>query len=223
MTKQEFINRVLAVLNEASMADPTGTIFIGADTAKVELQIEKLYPAAWRRCVNIMPKSWFENKSFANAQKIVDAPNGTGDVVLPDDFLVVTSFKMTKWKTPCLIALEETPHLMALQSNDYTRGTEYRPVCLLRHKSILQRVDGTLVYQDKKVLSYYSLPKTSDPSTHVIEHALYIPNITVMPETLSGDDNLIEPLAYMCASTVLNSFEKYDAVKAVESKIVEMI
>lgn len=223
MTKQEFINRVLLIMNEASMADPSGTMFIGADTAQVERQIEGLYPSAWRRCVKVMPRSWFESKSFATAQKIVDAPNGTGDVVLPDDFLLLTSFKMTKWKVSCLIAHEETPQLMAIQSNDYTRGTEYRPVCLLRHKTITVRIGDEFIQQTKKVLSYFSLPKTSDPTTHVIEHALYIQNITEMPDTITDDDNIIDPLAYMCASTVLNSFEKYDAMKAVELKLTEMI
>ena len=223
MTKQEFINRVLLIMNEASMADPTGNMFIGADTAKVEIQIEKLYPASWRRCVGVMPKSWFDNKSFANSQKVVDAPNGIGDIVLPDDFLVMTSFKMAKWKMPCLVAQEESPILIAMQSNEYTRGTEHRPVCLLRHKSIPARIGDEIVYQDKKVLSYYSLPKTSHPSTHVVEHALYIPNVTEMPGTIPDDDNIIDPLAYMCASTVFNSFEKYDAAKSMEIKITEMI
>ena len=40
MTKQEFIDRVLLIMNEASMADPMGSVFIGADTAKIDRQIE---------------------------------------------------------------------------------------------------------------------------------------------------------------------------------------
>lgn len=222
MTKQEFISHVLEILNEADQSIGT-QMMIGSDMSKVNLYIEDLYPAAWRRALKILPLTWFETKSFASSTKVVDAPDGTGFIVLPDDFLLLSSFKMRGWKKPCLTAEEETPIINSIQSNEYTRGTPQRPVCVLRFSIITERNGDVFTDVHKKSLHYYSLPKTADTGTHVIEQALYVPNVKVMPDDFGFSDNLIEPLAYICASTVLTSFEKSDAAKSIENKLTEMI
>jgi len=222
MTKQEFIAHVLEVLNEADHSIGT-QMMIGSDLSKVSVYVEDLYPDAWRRALKLLPLSWFETKSFASSTKVVDAPDGTGFVVLPDDFLLLSSFKMRGWKKPCLTAEEETPVINSIQANEYTRGTPRRPVCVLRFTIITERDGDVFTDVHKKALYYYSLPKTADASTHYIEQALYIPNVKVMPENFEFNENLIEPLTYLCASTVLTSFEKNDAAKSLDNKVIEMI
>lgn len=227
MTKQEFIDHVLDVLNEAE-SDFNPDQFIGADMAQVPNYVEKLYPAAWRRAANLsekglLPKTWFETISFKGNSHVVDAENGTGYVVLPDDFLVLSSFKMRGWKTACHTAVEENDPIGRKQSNEYVRGTPQRPVCVYNHETVQVR-DGDIFTEElKKVLTYYSLPKTSDARTHVIEMALYIPNVMMMPYELKFSTNLFDPLVYLCASQVLTSLEKYDAAKAFDQKFLEMI
>ena len=214
MTKPEFITKVLYILNEAD-ADISGADMIGSDMTKLEQYIENLYPAAWRRAVSLLPLSWFEKKSFSTSTKVVNATDGTGYIILPDDYLKLSSFKMTAWKQSCMEANDETPAINRKQANEYLRGNIYKPVCVLRfinHESAL-----------KKAMWYYSLPRTTDEATHVVETALYIPNVTILATNAVIDNKLSEPLAYICASTVLISLEKTDSSKGIESLLLEMI
>jgi hypothetical protein len=213
ITKQDFIQHVLHILNEAGSIN--GAEMVGADMTQLPLYIEKLYPGAWRRAVKILPCTWFETKSFSDAEKITNAPDGTGYIILPSDYLQLSSFKMTGWKTNVLTSPEQTPTINAKQANEYTRGTIQRPICVLRlvsHENAL-----------KQALYYYSLPRRADDETHTIEHALYIPNVTELASDVNIGEQLAEPLAYICASAVLTSFEKDTAAKAIEAELLKMI
>lgn len=213
MTKADFISKVLKVLNEAD-SSISGATLIGADATNVSLFIEKLYPAAWQRAVHLFPRSWFTPKSIST-NPVVDAPDGTGYVILPDDYVLLVSFKMRGWKENCTTAPDETPAINRKQANEYLRGTAQRPVCVIR-----QITDNNTV---KRALYYYSLPKTADATTHVVEQALYIGNVSSMGNTIDIRDNGIDALAYLTAGMVLASMEKWDHAKAIESKIAEMI
>jgi hypothetical protein len=217
MTKQEFINRVLLIMNEASMADPAGTMFIGADTAQVDRQIEGSYVDAWRRCVKVMPRSWFKNNSFKNAGLVPNLAQGTGYVELPDDFYMLSSFKMQGWQKAAHEASMINDLVSSIQSNDYTRGSEIRPVCVID----LLEVSGTV----KHVLRYYSL--TKNLTTHVVEQAIYVPVVTPLGDIettaeLGLSDQVIEPLAYITASTVFTMHEKNNIAQALDARAVEM-
>lgn len=217
MKKQEFINRVLLIMNEAGMIDTQGNSFIGADSAQVDRYIEGSFVDAWRRCVKVMPRIWFNNKSFSNSNVVSDLPNGIGYVVLPDDFYLLSLFKMKGWVKPVHEAYIENEKTSNIQSNEYTRGSFIRPVCTISLKFI---EDST-----KQVLNYYSLPKGLE--IHEIEEAIYVPAATPLKD-LEGDadlnlkDQVIEPMAYISASTVFTLFEKYEIAKALEMRAVEM-
>ena len=66
MTKQDYIQRVLLIMNEAGLYDKDGNSFVGADAAQVDRYIEGSYVDAWRRCATVMPKAWFKNASFSS-------------------------------------------------------------------------------------------------------------------------------------------------------------
>lgn len=204
-------------MNEASMADPSGTMFIGADTAQVDRQIEGSYVDAWRRCVKVMPRSWFENKSFKTAGLVPSLATGTGYVELPADFYLLSSFKMQGWQKAVHEASVVNELVSSIQSNDYTRGSEIRPVCVID----LHDVGGVI----KTVLRYYSLSKSLDE--HIIEQAIYVPVVRPLKDLLATDelglsDQVIEPLAYISASTVFTMHEKNDIAKALDTRAVEM-
>ncbi len=217
MTKQQLINRVLLIMNEAGMSDSQGAAIIGADSAQVDRYIESSYVDAWRRCVKVMPRVWFENKSFAEATLVPDLEKGTGHVVLPVDFYVLTRFKMQGWQKAVHEAALENERTSNIQSNDYTRGSSIRPVCTL---SIKVDASGT-----KHILNYYSLKKGL--TSHVVEEAIYVPVATPLTEIAMDDevnlhDQVVEPLAYILASSVFTMFEKYDISKALEARAAEM-
>ena len=217
MTKQDFINRVLLIMNEASMADPAGNMFIGADTTQIDRQIEGAYVDAWRRCVKVMPRAWFENKSFKNEALVSNVGQGIGYVVLPTDFYLLSAFKMETWQKAAREAYINNDMVTSIQSNEYTRGSEIRPVCVID----IEEVSGEV----KNVLRYYSLKKGL--TSHIVEQAIYVPVAKPMKlidatEVLKLSDQVIEPLAYLTASTVFTMHEKNDISKALDARAVEM-
>ena len=218
MTKHEFINRVMVIMNEASMTDKEGILIMGADNAQVDRYIESAYIDAWRRCITVMPKMWFENASFKSADVTPNKKDGTGYIVLPEDYYLLTEFKMKGWVKSISEASVRNDRNSNIQSNERTRGSIYRPALLLGAKDVGNEI--------KPVLEYFSLPKGEDKN-HEIETAIYIP----MPEELKELDmedklplkeQVLEPLAYLVGSTVYTQFEKYDFAKALEMRAAEM-
>ncbi|MDR0370776.1 MAG: hypothetical protein LBH80_02830 [Prevotellaceae bacterium] len=208
MTKDEFLDKVLAVLNDAGVASSADDVMIVEGAENLRLIAERLYPSAWRRAVGLFPNGWFCAKSFADSPVVCDAACGTGYTVLPEDYFVLLSFRMRGWKTNCVTAYEETESVNRKQGNEYTRGTPERPVCVLR--KVL--TDDVL----RLALCYYSLPRTAEGAVHEIAEALYVPNVKRIDDVLDVDDRLIEPLVYLCASAVLTSLEKFEAATQVE-------
>lgn len=216
-TKAEYISRVMLIMNESGLYDSSGNNLIGADTAQVDRHIEGSFVDAWRRCVKVMPKAWFKNEVFTNAKLMPDLDRGTGCIVLPDDFYLLTTLKMKGWVKAVYDAYVENEKTASVQANEYTRGSEIRPVCTISNKVVDDAV--------KQVLNYYSLKKGLDE--HTMEEAIYIPVCKPLKEYELQDDlgldaQILEPLAYLSASTVFTMFEKYDIAKSLEQRAIEM-
>jgi len=228
MTKNEFINRVLLIMNEAGLLDITGNSLLGADTAQVDRYIEGSYVDAWRRCVKVMPRQWFENSIIPISSNTLfpDFQDGTGFVILPSDFYLLVSFRMKGWKKRVLEAYLENERVSSIQSNEYTRGSQIRPVCVISNKYVsFPKSKGNVKGGIYDVLNYYSLQRGL--CEHTVEEAIYIPVVKPLRELNNGDvlhvsEQALEPLAYLSASTVFTMFEKYDISKALEQRVVEM-
>jgi hypothetical protein len=205
-------------MDEASMPDSSGSFMIGSDMTQPDRLIEGSFVDAWRRCVKVMPRVWFKNSSFAGQTLHPDLPAGTGYIELPDNFYLLTGFKMAGWVKAVYEAYIENDRTASIQSNKYTRGSTVRPACTVSNKLI----DG----QVKQVLNYYSLPRGL--SAHTVEEAIYVP-VAGSLQNLTDDDDLgisdqvMEPLAYLSASTVLTMLQKHDLSKALEQRAVEML
>jgi len=217
MTKEGYIKRVLLIMNEAGLMDLAGNFFIGADTAQVDKYIEGSFVDAWRRCAAVMPRVWFRNESFTNTTVFPDRPSGTGYVILPEDFYLLTGFKMKGWIKAAYEASIDNERTASIQSNEYTRGSEIRPVCTISNKLIGDSI--------KRVLNYYSLQRGLPK--HEIEEAIYIPVCKPLIELELNEEirvsqQVIEILAYLSASSVFTLFEKYDIANALDQKAVEM-
>ena len=228
MKERDFVNRVLLVMNDIAKDNAE---LLGADTAQIDKYIVGSYIDAWKQCVNVMPRSWFENKTFSghfsdketfgNDYKFHYPNNpvrGVGFVEIPDDFYLLSMFQMKGWVQPVNDALAENAKTLSVQSNEYTRGSVIRPVCVIGIDEIKNK--------PKRVLKYYSLPNNLKDNEHVIERAIYIP--ITKPITGSDEEELnisqqvFEPLVYLSASNVYTLLEKYDIAKALESKALSM-
>ena len=199
------------------MLDATGNSIFGADVTQPDRHIEGSFVDAWRRCVKVMPRTWFKAASFLAQPLVSNTADGTGYVVLPADFYALVAFKMQGWQQAVHDAPNENEKIAGVQSNVYTRGSQIRPVCVLS----IDAYGGGFV----PVLRYYSLP--AGLASHTAGKALYIPVCTPLTSlALTADigvsEQVAEPLAYLSASTVFTMFEKYDIAQSLEAKAVEM-
>jgi len=223
----DYVKRVLLIMNEAGMSDIMGNTMLGADTAQVDKYIAGSYVDAWRQCVKVMPRNWFENESFKTNTHKPDLPNGTGYIELKEDFYLLSMFKMEGWVKPVFEAFIENDKTSSIQSNEYTRGSTVRPACTISQKIVQKMNEVTNKMEDTiiNVLNYYSLPQGL--LSHVIETAIYVPSakpiLNIDDKTkLILSDQVIEPLAYLSAATVFTMFEKYDISNALEKRAIAM-
>jgi hypothetical protein len=219
VTKKDYITRVLLIMNESGLTDLAGNFLVSADTTQIDRHIGGSFVDAWRRCVKVMPRIWFKNESFAGQSKMQNLAEGTGYVILPEKFYLLTCFKMSGWMKAVHEAYIENERSASVQSNEYTRGSTIRPVCTVSNKVIPGSGDI------KQVLNYYSLPKGL--SNHIIEEAIYVPAAGSIKDLadnadLGISDQVLEPLAYLSASTVFTMFEKNEISKALELRAIEM-
>lgn len=218
--KAEFIQRVMQIMNELGWNNTESNAFIGSDTTKIEGHIEAVFVDAWRKAINILPKTYFTIKDFSDQRFIPDKSSGTGYIVLPDDFYMLFSFQINGWKTAVEKLYDNSDSIASIQANEYTRGNICRPVCIKNKRTISRNVGSDIVYEIKDTLDYYSLPKGLN---HILTKALYIPLILPLTDQTIIDIKLYVPLAYLCASTVFYIFEKYDIAKTLESKVTDLI
>jgi hypothetical protein len=218
--KTEFIARVMQIMNELGWNDTESNAFIGSDTTKVKGHIESVFVDAWRKAVNLLPKTYFTIKDFKNQKLASDIPLGIGYIILPEDFYSLVSFKMRGWQVAAETLIPSSDPIARVQANEYTRGNIVRPVCILNNKAIKERVNDDFIYPQKDVLEYYSVPVGSEQE---IEEALYISLIEPLSDNTKLNEKLFIPLAYLCASMVFYIFEKPDIAQVLENKATEII
>jgi hypothetical protein len=204
-------------MNEAGLIDVAGNSLLGAEDAQVDRYIEGSYLDAWKICAGVFPRTWFRNDSFLNERKVEDLAGGTGYVVLPNDFYLLSKFKMKLWQKPVFEASVQNEKTACVQFNEYTRGSTIRPVCV---------IDNTYVSSlnsIQQVLHYYSLPRGL--ATHEMEAAIYIP----IPEPLKdkNDDydlrlkeQITEPMCYLSAANVSVLLGKYDVATQLQETAI---
>ena len=145
--------------------------------------------------------------------------DGTGMVSIPDDFYLLTRFKMAGWKKSVFEVALDNERVSSIQSNEFTRGSSIRPVCVIDNAVA---ADGLTI---EPVLKYYSLQKGL--ASHTVEEAIYVPTVESLSDKaddyeLAIDSRIIEPLAYLSASTVFTIFEKYEVSKALDARAEAM-
>ena len=217
MDKQTFIARVKQIMNETSTND-FGSVFLGSDTTRIEDQITSCYLDAWKYCADRLPRWWFNNATFNDATIVADLVHGTGLVVIPDDYYLLTSFKMKGWQKSVMEFAPATSFNYSVQNNIFTRGNVIRPFVILDTAMV-----GT---EQKKIARYYSLPFPID--AHEIEEAMYLPTPTDIDtladtDTLDFNDKAQEAVCYDCAKEVFVRLGNNDNAKAIEEAMKEII
>lgn len=176
MEREQIINKVLCCLAEAGMAcsiDPLLGEPVGNFLDEAGRQLLKVAPAyAFKgRYASFTPQN----------SGLIDNGDGTGSVLLPENFVRMIAFRMAGWQRDATHLYTTDDPIYRKQSNPYLRGGVSNPVVVLcGHR-----------------LNYYSLPKGAE---HKIEKAEFLTDIPV--DLL--DDVLIDALAWLTASKVLD-------------------
>ncbi len=130
--------------------------------------------------------------------------DGTGYIILPDDFVRFVALKMNCWKRTVTTAMSENDPRYARQSNPFIRGSADKPIVVYRSEPGVG-----------KVLEYYSVRNAN----HAIDRGLYL--AACVAEDL--DEELVDPLSWLVAETILNTVGEFELAKAANAKLMEWI
>lgn len=123
--------------------------------------------------------------------------DGSGYIVLPDDYIRLQSFKMASWQIDVIEPIIPANPLYRHQKNKHARGGAVKPICVVNRKV----VSGVV----KKILEYYSVT----PEAHTLDQFVYIPEVAAE----NVQDNLVDAMTWVAAAKVLETTGSSDASK----------
>lgn len=135
------------------------------------------------------------------ASAIKNNGDGTGEIVLPNDFVSLVQLQMNGWERACTELYSADSAVALAQSNVNTRGGVCKPVCV-------ERVDSS----GKPVVCYYSLPKATTPVVKNFVYEALFNEAKGLNCELSNP--LVQAVVYQCAALLYNVFERFDAANA---------
>ena len=179
----------LVKINMEESQDGYGTLPLPEiDSVGIDHYIKEKIPEAVVKVFAAAPSYLLEQTDMR--EQLVPKPyqDGSGEVVLPDDMLKMTLFRMHGWKRPVTDFLHDTHPVAELQNNIYSRGGAAKPVAVITHNG-----------EGNRVLRYYSLPP--ETRIHKIEEALYVklPDLSHPGEI---NEVLLPSVTYLAAAMV---------------------
>lgn len=150
---------------------------------------------------SISPLSYLES-GYNFGETIYWNDNGTGWIILPENFLRLISFKMSDWQRTLYSAITEQDPEYALQASEFAgiRGNAERPVIAIVNRSV-----GT-------VLEFYS----SKDNTAKVEQAVYLPMPQIIDEMIEICDKCYRASIYMIAGLTLQACNDNQATEMIE-------
>lgn len=206
MTQQEIIDRVRALMNEIGADEEPSSL--SEDSVRLGDYIAEAIPDAVSLVQKNVPAGSVNPKA-ANVETLSLQSNGdgTGRLLLPDDYVRLRSLKLTGWRRVCTQASTTDSPLYLAQQNENTRAGKDKPVCI-------EQMDAN----GNRVLEYYSQNLTGVPVLeHFVYEARYNPN-----DGVRGKNPLfLSAICYICASLVYMMFENKASAEAMMSLAAE--
>ena len=199
-TEAEITEKTKAIMNEAG--EDTNEGLLDEDTVRIDEYIRKCIPDAVSlviqnstgRCVN--PR-------YASGSSSVSNGDGSGYIVVPDDYVRLVAFRMKGWKRTVAIPFMYGTPEAAMQSNRYTRGGKCKPAC----------VEGRSA-SGRKTIEYYSIGKNETPQVDMFVYEASYDSMEGLP--VSTSDPLFAAVCYMTASLVYAIFENQATSKEMQ-------
>ena len=113
-----------------------------------------------------LPIALLDPSSKTGTDGVAGNDDGSGLIVLDDDFLRFVSLKLTTWNSPVYSLIEPGSDEEMRQRTSWGRGTPDKPKVMLDH--------GVSSSATKKVLKYWTAGKANGQYSHIIDRLYYI-------------------------------------------------
>ena len=164
---EELVEAVRVTLDENQVESEY--LATGTDNMELDEIIRAKLVYAVRSILEMCPVGLMEAEEMD-----LPADDGSGSIVLPEEFLRLVSFKLKSWNRAVTTVADEGSPTDLMQRNPFTRGTWMKPVCVFAHNS-----------EGQRTMEYFTAGKDADgKADHRIERALYVP----LPTVQSGDE-----------------------------------
>ena len=199
MDKEVLYNKVMHILDEVELSN---NFYIGNNIELLE-RFNALLSGTLSEIIRVVPLSYL--KAIEIPGDPVIKQDGSGEMLLPDNFFKLAAFKMNSWKRTVYSAINESSPLYNLQFSAATRGGVNKPVVAVLPGNILL---------------FWSVPPFC--RTHICERKEYIPNASylIAESSIDIDERLENLLAWRLARDVMVSFKANTQV--IDNKIKEI-
>ena len=195
ITAQQLQSKVRQLINE--IEDDAAVTLLSEDTKALDKHINALMPDAVLLVQNNKAKGVLNPKSVVSlAMPTEDIGEGTGYILLPDDYVQLISLRMNGWKRPCTKAHTANSQMALMQHSRYTRSGVARPVCT-----------EDILPSGQRCLRYCCLPKGKNA---VVQHFIYEARYDAATGLSGNDESLHKAVAYYCASLLMSLFGRSD-------------
>ena len=183
---------------------------LSRDTRKLSDSIKALMPDA---VLFVQHHKTYGSLNPAPYEPTADAiksnADGSGEIVLPHDFVTLLQLHLEGWHRPCTrLCAAESAEAKA-QSNMHTRAGVCKPLC----------VEG-LDSRGMPVLHYYSLPPGMAPVVKSFVYEAAFDENKGLNSELSNP--LVQAVLYQCVALLYNMFERRDSANAFMSLAMSM-
>lgn len=177
----------------------------------VEIYIKECIEEAYNLLIELAPSNLIPSKAFSKKTQAIKKQNGSGYIVLPEDFHSLKLFKLIGWERPVIKTMSSDGPEYQEQYNEHLRGNFSIPKC-----AVVSTDEG-------KILEYYSLPKYY--KKHEIEKGYYVPKLYVDSNDNSSildiDDKIISVLIYLIVSRVQLIYEQVELSDKTKQTAIE--
>ena len=198
MTRAGLTTLVQAIMDEATPFDENELV---ADTT-----IDGFLDKAAEEILLKVPLSLITPAELSLTGATTNA-DGSGQVLVPSDYLRLHSFKQTEWKEAVTKTITEQDPKFKLQKFTTTRGKPSKPVVV----DMYYKKSSSVV----RILRWFSIK-----SAAVTEYAFYVKSIGAFT-TIA--DNIANVTAYQAAGNIFLSENRPDQAKEMYLKIDEFI
>ena len=195
ITVAELVKRVLFLINE-NEPETSYSLFAGNASSFDELIME-LLPQAIAAVQSMKSTSKRVNTRNMDvaASVVADNGNGTGLLVLPEEYVSLLAIQLTGWDRPCSIMHAADSLEASLQGNEYTRAGCSKPVCV-----------DSIAHDGRRALMLSPFPAGSS-----LKYFVYEARFDTEHGLDGYDEDMATAVTYMCAALLYRVFEKYEA------------